>query len=394
MRNTTTGPGVRIAVRRAISALLVAGCAVPVAGVSAADPVASSGPGTIVSSRSLEATELIPAAGEGYRLVYRTTSRDGEPATSGGNVYLPAGAAPPGGWRVVSWAHGTSGMAQGCAPNLLGGIADTHDETPQLTDLLAQGYAVVATDYIGLGAPGRYEYLSGRAEGHAVLDIVRAGRLVEPDLSDSYALAGHSIGGHAVLHAAQLSSSYAPELDLRGTAAFAPTSNYEQLISALSGPDLAVPFPAGLQLRVLMILAGLDHAHPELGVADHLSERGKHVVAIAESGEDCLRPAEQALTGRPFSQLFTKPLSDPALTAALREYMAAPTTGYDRPLLLLQGGADTVQPIPTTVLLQQQLEQSGTDSRLLVYPAADHFTLLPHARHDTAAFLAHMLPSR
>ncbi|UAK31196.1 hypothetical protein K8O92_25655 [Nocardia asteroides] len=70
----------RIAVRRAISALLVAGCAVPVAGVAAAEPVASSGPGTIVSSRSLEATELIPAAGEGYRLVCRTTGRDGEPA--------------------------------------------------------------------------------------------------------------------------------------------------------------------------------------------------------------------------------------------------------------------------------------------------------------------------
>ncbi|MEU1551036.1 alpha/beta fold hydrolase [Nocardia sp. NPDC005745] len=393
MRNTTTGPGVRIAVRRAISALLVAGCSIPVAGVAAAEPAASSSPGTIVSSRSLEAAELIPAAGEGYRLVYRTTGRDGEPEISGGNVYLPAGTPPPGGWRVVSWAHGTSEMAQGCAPNLMGGIADTHDETPQLSDYLAQGYAVAATDYIGLGASGHYEYLAGRAEGHAVLDIVRASRLVDSEISNSYALAGHSIGGHAVLHAAQLSSSYAPELDLRGTAAFAPTSNYEQLISALSGPDLAVPLPAGLQIRVLMVLAGLDHARPELAVTDYLSERGKQVLAIAESGQGCLKSAEEALAGRPFGQLFTKPLSDPALTAALRDYMAAPTTGYNRPLLILQGGADNVQPMPTTILLQQQLHQSNLDSRLMLYPAANHFTLLPQARHDTTAFLAHILPS-
>ncbi|MFI9401426.1 alpha/beta fold hydrolase [Nocardia sp. NPDC052316] len=393
MRNTTTDRRGKFPMRRTVVALFVAGSSVAATGVAAAEPASSTGPGTIVSSRSLDAAELIPAAAEGYRLVYRTTGRDGTPEISGGNVYLPKGTPPPGGWRVVSWAHGTSGMAQGCAPNLMGGIADTHDETPQLADYLAQGYAVAATDYIGLGASGHYEYLAGPAEGHAVLDIVRAGRLVDSEISDSYALAGHSIGGHAVLHAAQLSSSYAPELDLRGTAAFAPTSNYEQLISALTGPDLAVSLPAGLQVRVLMVLAGLDHARPELAVTDYLSERGKQVLAIAESGEGCLKSAEEALAGRPFGQLFTKPLSDPTLTAALRDYMAAPTTGYHRPLLILQGGADNVQPIPTTILLQQQLQQGNVNSRLMLYPAANHFTLLPQARHDTAEFLADILPS-
>ncbi|WP_194820283.1 lipase family protein [Nocardia sp. XZ_19_385] len=390
MRNTTTQQA-KFSLRRTVVAPLIATCSVLAAGVAAAEPATA--PGTLVSTRSLDTAELIPAAAKGFRIVYRTTGQNGEPQVSGGTVYLPAGTPPPGGWRVVSWGHGTSGMSQGCAPNLMGGHADSHDETPQMSDYLAQGYAVTATDYIGLGAPGVYEYLAGRAEGHAMLDIVRAGHRLDAELSDSYALAGHSIGGHAALYAAHLSAAYAPELDLRGTAAFGATSNYEDLITALSGPDLAVPFPDGLQVRVLMILAGLQHARPELAALDHLSDRGRQVLALAQAGEGCLDAATAAVKGKPFGQLFAKPLADPALSAALRDYMAAPTTGYHQPLLLLQGAADTVQPLPTTLLLQQQLQQNNVDSRLRLYPSATHFTLLPQSRPDTAAFLAEVLPS-
>jgi pimeloyl-ACP methyl ester carboxylesterase len=68
--------------------------------------------------------------------------------------------------------------------------------------------------------------------------------------------------------------------------------------------------------------------------------------------------------------------------------MGVPATGYQQPVLLLQGGADTVQPAPTTLLLQQQLQQGGADSHLRFYPAATHFTLLPEARSETAALRA------
>jgi hypothetical protein len=148
-------------------------------------------------------------------------------------------------------------MTRGCTPNLDGEMADGFNETPQLSSYLARGYAVEATDYVGLGAPGFYEYLAGRADGHAVLDIIRAGHTLDPALSESSVLMGHSI----VLFAAASTSSYAPELDVRGALSYAPASNIDGLVSALAGPGLpAMPFLDGLQVRVMMILDGLDHA--------------------------------------------------------------------------------------------------------------------------------------
>lgn len=278
--------------------------------------------------------------------------------------------------------------------NLDGEMADGFNETPQLSSYLARGYAVEATDYIGLGAPGFYEYLAGRADGHAVLDIIRAGHMLDPALSESSVLAGHSIGGHSVLLAAELAPRYAPELDVRGALSYAPTSNVDGLITAVVGPGLpAMPFLDGLQVRVMMILAGLDHARPDLHAVDYLSPWGKQMLAIAKEGHNCMGAVEAAVAGQPLGKMYAKPLSDPALSAALHDYLSVPTTSYRTPVLLLQGASDTVQPMPTTLLLQQQLQQGGTDSRLRLYPSATHFTVLRQAASDEQAFLLRTLPS-
>ena len=50
---------------------------------------------------------------------------------------------------------------------------------------LKAGYAVVRTDYEGLGTPGDHPYLIGVSEGRSVLDMVRAARKL--DTSDRQA---------------------------------------------------------------------------------------------------------------------------------------------------------------------------------------------------------------
>src|SRR5947208_1260634 len=83
------------------------------------------------------------------------------------------------------------------------------------------GYAVVRTDYQGLGTPGIHQYLVGTAEGRSTLDIVRAARKLDSRVSGRTAIAGHSQGGHAALWGAALAPKWTPELNLRGTVAFA-----------------------------------------------------------------------------------------------------------------------------------------------------------------------------
>ena len=79
---------------------------------------------------------------------------------------------------------------------------------------LKAGFAVVRTDYQGLGTPGTHEYLVGQDEGHSVLDIVRAARQVDSTLGKRVIIGGHSQGGHAALWAAALAPKWTPELDV------------------------------------------------------------------------------------------------------------------------------------------------------------------------------------
>ncbi len=73
-------------------------------------------------------------------------------------VFVPQGTPPEGGWPVLSWAHGTVGLGDACAPSR---NPRSQRDANYLGHWLSQGYAVVATDYIGLGTPGVHPYLQG-----------------------------------------------------------------------------------------------------------------------------------------------------------------------------------------------------------------------------------------
>jgi alpha-beta hydrolase superfamily lysophospholipase len=99
-------------------------------------------------------------------------------------------------------------------------------------DMLARGFVVTAADYPGLGAGTIHPYLVGVSEGHAVLDSVRAARLIAgADAGRRYAVWGHSQGGHAALFSGILARSYAPELSLVGAAAAAPATDLATLLN-------------------------------------------------------------------------------------------------------------------------------------------------------------------
>lgn len=132
----------------------------------------------------------------------------------------PAGRRP-----VTAWAHGTTGVAEPCAPSLV-----RHPFTAGallvLPQMLAQGWAVVATDYTGLGTAGPAPFLIGQGEARSVLDAVRAAhQLPGLNLADTTVIWGHSQGGNAALWAGALAPAYAPDDHVIGVAALAPATD-------------------------------------------------------------------------------------------------------------------------------------------------------------------------
>ena len=190
-------------------------------------PMPSAPPGTVVRSETMAA----PFAGsQAWRVLYTSTSYDGSPVVVSGMVFAPTTPAPAGGRPVVSWAHPTTGIVDACAPSR---IDDPYGDVQGLQEFLANGWAVVATDYQGLGTDGVHPYLVGSSEARGTIDIVRAASGVPGvDPSQRYAVFGHSQGGQAALFAGQMAASYAPDLQLVAVAAAAPAGQLVELFDA------------------------------------------------------------------------------------------------------------------------------------------------------------------
>lgn len=215
------------------------------------------GPGHLIRSEPLSGYAALEDASATYRVIYQSTSavgdRLGQPIGVSGLIAFPAAPPPDGGWPVVSWAHGTVGSADKCAPSMdsdeLGEPADDGlgllrkiNKAPHtlLNAFLRAGWAVAMTDYEGLGTYGNHPYLLGESEGRGVLDIVAAvpalsAATVGQPIADRYAIVGHSQGGQAALFAACLAGTpdYARSGHLVGVAALAPASNLKGGLFAL-----------------------------------------------------------------------------------------------------------------------------------------------------------------
>ncbi|MFK0217989.1 lipase family protein [Streptomyces vinaceus] len=213
-----------------------------------------------------------PTGTKAWKIHYRSTTADGLPNTVSGTVIVPqdgrTGPRP-----LVTYAVGTVGMGDSCAPsnNLPYGTAMEANLIQQLT---LRGWAVVVTDYEGLGTPGVHTYTVGPSAGRAVLDAARAAtRLPGAGLSADtpVGIMGYSQGGQASSWAAELQGSYAPELKVKGTATGGVPADLLKVADFNNGS-----YGSGL---VFMAAAGQDAAFPELRLDSYLNPAGQALVA-------------------------------------------------------------------------------------------------------------------
>ncbi|MBM4631392.1 lipase [Rhodococcus hoagii] len=366
---------------RAAVAMVTTAAAVVLAGsppAQAQTPDVASTPGAVTAVEMLPASSWIPGAVTGTKVTYTTTGPLGRSATSTGAVFLPPGEPPPGGWPVVSWAHGTVGIADRCSPTVTGKIGG-----PYLAHWLSQGYAVVATDYVGLGTPGLHPYLDGPTEANSVIDMVRAARAVEPALSPRWIVLGQSQGGQAALFTAARATGRAPELDFRGTVATGAPSNLENLTTLVTPGFPRLPLE-GSTVFVSYILAGLRAARPDIDVDRFLTPVGRDALAAAET--ECYETMAPKLAGVSIGSLVSRPLDDPALLAAVRDMLEVPTTGYDRPVFLGQGLTDDIVPAPLVLKLAAELAANRQPVTFRTYPTG-HLETMRASLPETTAFV-------
>lgn len=341
-------------------------------------------PGGLIRSVPLNPELSVTAAARAYRILYSTTDQHNSPAVSTAAVFVPKGEAPPGGWPVIAWAHGTVGLGDDCTPSAQPRSARDNE---YLSHWLDQGYVVVGSDYTGLGTPGLMSYLNSVATAHAIIDSVIAAHHLNLPLSPKWALVGQSQGGAAAVASARWATEFSKGsgLDYRGVVATGTPANIDDVIIT-AGPDMVLPPGLGpiASAYTAYILAGFRELRPDVNSV--LTPAG---LAAADKAETlCTAPLSAAVTGLTPPEFFSAPLASlPDMRSALADFMGTPITGYDRPIFLGVGLKDRDVPPSSTLKFADQLKANGQDVALYVYPEDDHSSTVLTSMADSTPFL-------
>jgi hypothetical protein len=348
-------------------------------------------PGKLLRQEPLPAALALPAAGRSSRILYSGTSGVGQakPIIVSGTLYLPKGRAPKGGWPIVAWAHGTTGVADVCAPSWQGW---SPRDTAYLGAWLKQGFAVVATDYEGLGTPGMHPYLLWRSEGQSVLDSVRAALAAEPSrLSNRVLVVGQSQGSGAALGATTLAPSYAPDIHLLGTVATGLVVTIDG-----DGPEKPSEYtdPTKMDGAFAMLrVGGIDRAlHPELDAADFVTPKGRKMLTAARTS--CLHDmfkleAAENITG---SASFSRDITP--IDSDMDRNFRLPADKLTVPVFAGTGLADGMAGTEGQYNAVKAMCKAGTSVQWHVYPGLSHGGTVNGSLVDSIPFAQALLAGK
>lgn len=336
--------------------------------------------GTLVHSEDLPESMWPPHTAAAYRIRYQGIGYQGTGRIMSGSVFVPAIPAPPGGWPVISYAHGTTGLCDRTAPSVAG---LSGPESRHVAAWLAAGYVVAVTDYEGLASPGPHPYFNGEAAADDIVDIVRAARGLGHPLSPKWVVVGFSQGAHAALFTGLMATKYAPELDFRGTVALAPPVEMPMIVDIQTAAD-------GLPVTLFLpyLLAGLRTMHG-LATQDFMTGLGQRLLDFAEQAPvRDIHYAVAVLTNQDIGTtgLTARPGVGDMLTAC-----RVPFARFDRPVLVAVGTSDTVLPLAPVERFITEVRRAGTDIDVVTCPGADHTRMLWAAATETLDWVADRL---
>jgi hypothetical protein len=342
--------------------------------------------GAVLRVRTIEPLALgLPMLAHGTQILFRSIDSRGNPTADATSVLVPDAAWTGHGPRpIVSYQTAEDGVGNVCEPSyalqagLAAGSSNAELETPLMALLLAQGWAVVTTDYEGPHS----QFLAGPQEGYAVLDGIRAALAQHPDgLSSAapVALWGYSGGAFATAWAMHLRASHAPRLQFAGAALGGLPAD---LLTTMHNVDGGYGF--GL---VLGGLIGIARANPQAKLFSLLNARG--VAAFQASKAACtlglvIPYAFQRLSSFTVS---AQPYGLPALRALLVANSPGPAT-TSAPIYDYHATADELVPLAVANGFVSKDCHAGDRVQIVRTSGGSHNTELLTGAPGAISFLA------
>jgi pimeloyl-ACP methyl ester carboxylesterase len=329
---------------------------------------AESGAGGLTGSESAPAPEGVL----GWTMRYCSTGRDDSIVEVTGLLATPDGDAPEGGWPLIAFAHGTAGLGDQCAPSTSG-----IEKMLYLETFIGAGYAIVASDFAGLGTDGIPGFLIGESEGRSVLDSARAARGISgANIGPQTMIVGYSQGGHAALFAGELAPTYAPEIDVVAVAALAPPTDLTELT------DVRFNEPNSFDTAAPLIASWVDYYGQD--PSSLVTAQGAEVLDIVVN--ECTGRLPQAQG--PVDDFLQASLLDIPEWAALLEENSTGQSAIAAPVFIAQGGRDKLVPLEVTRSAIPDLCAINDNLRYQEYDGVSHGNLRLAAADDMLQFLA------
>ena len=309
----------------------------------------------------------VPSGLMASRILYTTTRHDGSPAIASA-IIMSANLGINTKRPTLTWLHGTTGTAPGCAASLQ---AEPFALIPAFSAIARQGWILVAPDYTGLGTAGGHAYLVGEDASRSALDAIRAAQAMKGFAGDGRVVVwGHSQGGHAALWTGIRAPQYAPDIHLVGVAALAPASDLKNLVSQVQTSTFG-------KIVSSLLISSYAQVYADVEMDEYVPKDFKWLVrrinsrcvgswqTIVSVVEALLLPAKALFSGQPISG----PL-------AARLEQNTPSENMRVPLLIAQGGAD----ILVTPSIQRGFVRTrcaaGQPLQYKEYKDQDHISLI------------------
>jgi Secretory lipase len=332
------------------------------------DPFPSGQPGELIRSEPFY-EYLLPYTISAVRILYHSRSPQEKDVAASGVVLLPRGVPPRGGWPIIAWAHDLTGSARQCAPSLL----KTLNEGPLLSMYVGLGYAVVASDYAGLGTNFPYAVLDVPSNAQDVINSVVAARAALPQLGSKWLVAGYAHGSRVAIGVAEAlpknsNKKFLGAIGILGVAD--PPEFYEHLAQGPSYPML------------VFLAQGIKNQYAEFRVDEMLTDKG--LALYKYLGESCEATSGQVPS--PNELLKAGWQNSPYI----KEFFSRNALGRKpafSPLLLISGETDGDVPSSLTAALVGRLCQRKDRVLFVNYPGLNLSAVLGNSVGEQVSWI-------